>query len=102
MEPGMAASDALGLPLSGASPAAAGLYQQALDAYHCYAGEPFPLLRAAIADSPDFVMARVLIGYMTLIGSNTRVRGMGESALAAARDLPAGDRERGHVAAAQA
>ncbi|MFL5295491.1 MAG: tetratricopeptide repeat protein [Phenylobacterium sp.] len=98
----MAAKDGLGLALSGASPHAAGLYQEALDAYHRYAGEPFPKLRAAVADSPDFVMAHVLIAYMTLVGTNTRLRSFAESSIAAAADRPATDRELGHVAAVQA
>src|SRR5438309_2427538 len=99
----MAAKDGLGLALSGASPHAAGLYQEALDAYHRYAGEPFPKLRAAVADSPDFVMAHVLIAYMTLVGTNTRLRSFAESSIAAAAAGGAGtERERGHVAAVQA
>jgi len=95
----MTAKDRYGLELTGASPAAAELYQQALDAYHCYAGEPFPLLQAAIADSPGFVMAHVLKGYMTLVGSNPKVAAIGHAAHTAARDLPASEREAGHVTA---
>jgi len=95
----MTATDRQGLELSGASAAAAELYRQALDAYHCYAGEPFPLLQAAVADSPGFVMAHVLMGYMTLVGGNTAIAAIGARAFAAARDLPATDREAGHVAA---
>jgi len=95
----MTATDRQGLELSGASAAAAELYRQALEAYHCYVGEPFPLLQAAIADSPGFVMAHVLMGYMTLVGGNTAIAAIGARAFAAARDLPATDREAGHVAA---
>jgi hypothetical protein len=98
----MAAKDGLGLALSGASAHAAGLYQQALDAYHCYAGEPFPLIRAALADSPDFVMAHVLTANMTLVGTSARLRGLAAGAITAAAAPPATERERGHVAAVQA
>ena len=98
----MAAKDSLGLALSGASETAADLYRRALDGYHCYAGEPFPLLRAALADSPGFVMAHVLIADMTLVGSNARLRELAAKSIAAAAALPANDRERGHVAALQA
>jgi len=98
----MTAKDALGLPLSGASTAAAELYQQALDAYACYSGEPFPKLRAAIADSPDFTLAHALMGYLSLVGGNARLRELAERAIAAAAALPADERERGHVAALQA
>ena len=98
----MSAHDQLGLELTGASPAAAEAYRQAADAYHCYSGEPFPHLMAATADSPPFVMAHVLKAYMTLTGANTRVRKIGLAAVEAARDLPATEREAGHVAAVQA
>src|SRR5207237_6046202 len=98
----MAAKDGLGLALSGASPKAAALYQQALDGYHCYAGEPFPLLRAALADSPGFVMAHALTAYLTLIGTSARLRQLAAGAVAQASALPADSREQGHVAAIQA
>jgi hypothetical protein len=97
-----AAKDALGLPLSGASSAAAELYQQALDAYVRYSGEPFPKLRAAVADSPDFTMAHALMAYLSLVGTNARLRQLAGSAIAKAAALPASDREKGHVAALQA
>jgi hypothetical protein len=95
----MAVKDQYGHDLSGASAAAAELYQKALDAYHCYAGEPFPLLQQAVADSPGFVMAHVLMAYMTLVGSNTETTQMGVAAFNAAKDRPANAREAGHLAA---
>jgi tetratricopeptide (TPR) repeat protein len=94
--------DSLGLPLSGASDRAAGLFRTALDGYHRFGGEPFPLLREAIADSPAFVMPRVLLAYMTLIGSNPRVRALGLQAVAELEGLDADGRETGHVAAVRA
>jgi hypothetical protein len=98
----LAAIDTLGLPLTGASETAAELYRRAVDGYHRYGGEPIPLLREAIADSPGFVMPHVLMAYMTLIGSNPRVRGMGLRSVEALAALPANDREAGHVAAVRA
>jgi tetratricopeptide (TPR) repeat protein len=98
----MAAKDGLGLALTGASPKAAALYQQALDGYHCYTGEPFPLLRAALADSPGFVMAHMLTAYLTLVGTSARLRQLAGSAVEKAGALPADSREQGHVAAVQA
>jgi len=95
----MTMKDHHGLELSGASPAAAESYQKALDAYQCYAGEPFEHLDAAIADSPRFTMAYALKGYMTLIGANTDTAAIGAEAFAIARGLPANTRETGHLAA---
>ncbi len=91
--------DHQGLELSGATPAAADAYRQAVHAYHCYAGEPFAPLEGAIADSPGFVMAHVLKAYMTLLGGSAETALMGAEAFAAARDLPATRREQGHLAA---
>ncbi len=87
------------LPLSGASGFAADNYARALNAYHCYAGDPGTLLQAACADSPGFVMGYVLTAYLTLIGSNAEMQAMGVQAYKAASALPANERERRHVAA---
>lgn len=95
----MAVKDQYGHPLSGASATAADLYQTALEAYHCYAGDSLTPLDAAIADSPRFVMAHALKAYMTLVGSNTQVASLGARAFAAAKDLEANTREQGHLAA---
>ncbi|MBA4792313.1 MAG: tetratricopeptide repeat protein [Phenylobacterium sp.] len=91
--------DHQGLELSGASRFSADAYRQAVHAYHCYAGEPFAPLEAALADSPDFVMAHVLKAYMTLLGGSAATAVIGSEAFAAAKDLPATRREQGHLAA---
>ena len=95
----MTVKDPYGHALSGASARAADLYQAALDAYHRYAGEPLPLLRQALADSPDFIMAHVLLAHLTLVGSDAAVARIGVEAFETAKSLPANDREAGHVAA---
>ncbi|MDO8378598.1 tetratricopeptide repeat protein [Phenylobacterium sp.] len=96
----MPETDAAGLPLTGASPRAAADYRQAVSLYHSLHGAPLPLLEAAIADSPAFVMAHVLKADMLLVGTSPEVTAMGLAAVDAARDLPATDRETGHAAAA--
>ncbi|MFN3523734.1 MAG: tetratricopeptide repeat protein [Phenylobacterium sp.] len=95
----MTNKDDLGLTLSGASAFAADNYRQAVRAYHLYAGDPLPLLQAACADSPGFVMGRVLTAYLTLVGSNAQAQAIGVEAFEAVRETPGTDRERGHVAA---
>ena len=96
----MRVKDAYGMDLSGASQGAAEKYQQALGAYHCFAGDPFGLLDAALADSPGFVMAHVMKVYMTQVGSNPAVHAMGAAAFEAVKGLPANAREAAHIAAA--
>jgi len=98
----MTVRDRHGLELTGASEVAGGLYCDAVKAYHCYAGEPFPMLRAALADSPGFVMAHVLVAYMTLVGTDPRIRSMGLAAVSSAANLTGTSREAGHVAAVTA
>lgn len=98
----MTVRDRHGLELTGSSEVAGSLYRDAVKAYHCYAGEPFPMLRTALADSPGFVMAHVLIAYMTLVGSDPRVRSLGTTAVAATAGLTVTPREAGHVSAINA
>ena len=98
----MTAKDIHGHALSGASPAAAEHYQQALEAYHRYGGRPMKHLGRALDDSPGFVMAHLLKAYMTGVGTDPPTQAIGHAALDAARDLPADSRERAHRAAAEA
>lgn len=95
----MSHRDRSGAVLTGASAFAAQKYQAALDAYHCYAGDPGALLEDAIADSPQFVMAHVLTAYLTLIGSNAPTMQVGLAAYKTAAALRANERERGHLQA---
>lgn len=85
--------------LTGASAMAAERYEDALEAYYCYAGDPLTLLDEALADSPRFVMGHVLKAYLTLVGANAETTQIGIAALADAQDLPASNREHGHLAA---
>jgi len=85
--------------LTAASATAAERYETALEAFYCYAGDPLALLDEAIADSPEFVMGHALKAYLTMIGTNADTAHIGSEALDAAQDLPASDREHGHLAA---
>ena len=95
----MTVKDHLGLEMTGASAAAAELYQKALHAYHCYAGDAMTPLDAALADSPGFVMGHALKAYMTLMGADAPTAALGVAAFEAAKSLPANPRESGHLAA---
>lgn len=95
----MTIKDHQGFVLTGASPAAAESYQKALEAYHCYAGDAIGAVEAAIADSPQFVMAQLLKSYLCLLGTNSEAVAIGAEAYGVAKDLPANGREQGHIAA---
>lgn len=68
----MSIKDRHGVDLTGASRNAVDLWDEAVAAYNRYAGDPVAMLDAAIADSPGFLMAHVLKGYMHALGSNPR------------------------------
>lgn len=95
----MSQKDQAGLQLTGASPKAAELYGEALTLYHSMRGDPLSLLGQALADSPGFVMAHVLMANMLLIGANAEAQGMGLMAFQAAAALPCNSREGAHVQA---
>ncbi|MBI5941188.1 MAG: tetratricopeptide repeat protein [Caulobacterales bacterium] len=84
---------------TGASEAALDLYEATLRGHQCFAGDPIRNLRKAVADSPDFVMARVFTGYLYASGTDAAALPSALAAHAAVVDLPANDREAGHVAA---
>jgi len=95
----MTVKDCHGLEMTGASARAAELYQTARERFHRYQGDSFTPLTAALADSPQFVMAHALKAWMTLVAANTEVAAMGIEAYQAARDLAMNTREAGHIAA---
>lgn len=96
----MIAKDQHGLPLTGASPRAAQLYDAAVETYHCFAGEPFRHLGMALQDSPGFLMGHLIKVYMTAIGTDAPTRALGVQALAAAEGIAGDAREEGHRRAA--
>jgi len=84
---------------TGASDTALDLYEATLKGHQCFTGDPIRNLRKAVADSPDFVMARVFTGYLYAAGTDAAALPSALAAHAAVEGLPANDREAGHVAA---
>lgn len=84
---------------TGASAAALEHYETVLAGHQCFIGEPVRGLRAALADSPDFVMARVFLGYLHAAGTDAATMPIALEHHAKALALPANDREAGHVTA---
>jgi len=95
----MAFDIATGQRPTGASAAALDLYETVLAGHQCFIGEPVRGLRAALADSPDFVMAHVFLGYLHAAGTDAAPLPVALDCHAKALALPANDREAGHVAA---
>jgi len=84
---------------TGASAAALDLYETVLAGHQCFIGDPVRGLRAALADSPEFVMAQVFLGYLHAAGTDAFTLPTALACHAKALALPANDREAGHVAA---
>lgn len=93
--------DARGEPVSGASQVAIALYEQALDQFQCYSGDPLATLERAVADSPDFVMAQCFRAYLYLLSTEAAAEVAAASVLEAVAQAPTTARERRHLVALQ-
>jgi tetratricopeptide (TPR) repeat protein len=91
--------DDLGLALSGATAAGLAPYQQALDAFRCFSGDPAALADQAIAASPQMPMAHLLKAWLHLLGTEPAGLAVARAACDTAAALPANERERMHLAA---
>ena len=69
--------DAQGNPVSGATAEAAQLFDQAIEAFNLYRGDPMALLDEAIAAAPAFAMAHILKAH--LLALSTEPGGNGRS-----------------------
>ncbi|HYE39268.1 MAG TPA: tetratricopeptide repeat protein [Ramlibacter sp.] len=93
--------DTLGLALTGASADGLAAYQSALDQFRCFSGDPAAAAEAAIAASPGMPMAHVLKAWLYLLGTEPAGLAVARAACDAAAALPADERERLHLRAAQ-
>jgi tetratricopeptide (TPR) repeat protein len=93
--------DARGEPVSGASQAAIALYEQALDQFQCYSGDPLATLEQAVADSPDFVMGQCFRAYLYLLSTEAAAAAAASMVLDGVAGVPTTARERRHLVALQ-
>lgn len=93
--------DTLGLALSGATTAGLAPYQEALDQFKCFTGDPAALAEQAIAASPGMTMAYLLKAWLYLLGTEPGGLAVARAACDAAQALPANERERMHLRAAR-
>lgn len=95
----MNAAPPRGARLSGATPAALPMYEQALAAFVSWRGDADAPLAQALAVAPGFVMAHVLKAWMLAGGRDLRQVQAARALLQTATALPALDPERLHLAA---
>lgn len=91
-------SDAQENPLSGASPEAVEHFNAAVRAFNIYRGDPFAELNPAIKLAPEFTMAHLLKAYLFLLATEPEAARMARCAVDWARELPANEREKSHIA----
>ena len=95
----MSIRDSHGLTLSGADATSLEHYGRALHQFQCYIEDPVASVDAALARSPDFVMAHVLKAYLNLLGTEPQAIAVARASLAAAARCDGPAHERGPLEA---
>lgn len=95
----MIQQDLRGSRLSGANHKSLTTYETGLRQFSIYTGDPLASADAALAESPEFVMAHVLRAYLHLMGTEPAGLPIAEASLNAADHLPASRQEKGHLTA---
>ncbi|HEV7371313.1 tetratricopeptide repeat protein [Arenibaculum sp.] len=92
-------SDRQGNALPGATTDAAELFEQAVDAFNIYRGDPIGLLDRAMEAAPDFAMARILKAHLFGLATEPAATAEAKAIVAGAKSLRLTPREASHVAA---
>lgn len=92
-------TDVRGHSLTGASEASLKHFEQASRQLTLFSGDPVSTVDAAIAESPDFVMAHALRAWLHILACEAGALPNARASLEAAQTLPANRRERMHLAA---
>ncbi len=94
--------DTHGQVCSGATAEALAGYEEALAQFHCYRGNPVEAVETVIAAQPDFAMAHALRAHLYLSGTEAAGLAPARDSIALARRHARTEREKLHVAAAEA
>lgn len=92
-------SDRQGNSLSGATPAAIESYDQAVEAFNIYRGDPVALVDRAIEQAPGFAMAHIFKAHLYGLATEPEATAEAQSIVAHAKGLTMNDREQSHIAA---
>jgi tetratricopeptide (TPR) repeat protein len=91
--------DAQGHCLSGATPAAATAYDQAVRAFHLVCGDAIGSFDAARETSPEFVMAHLGKAWLLTMANDPGLLKQAQALVETARNLTLNEREQAHLAA---
>jgi tetratricopeptide (TPR) repeat protein len=92
-------TDQQGNSMTGATAVAAALFDEAIDAYNIYRGDPVALLDAAAQAAPAMAMPYIAKAHLFASSSEPDAMAAAGSLVAEAKGLALNDRERSHVAA---
>jgi tetratricopeptide (TPR) repeat protein len=92
-------TDKQGNPLSGATVEAAKFFDEAVEAFNLYRGDPVALLDSAIKAAPDFAMAHILKAHLFALATEPDATREAKAILRKVKTLRLSDREAAHVAA---
>ena len=92
-------TDQQGNALTGATPEAVGLFDQAVAMFNVYRGDPFSCLDDAIKAAPEFVMAYVLKAQLLALATEPAAMGMARAIIEKLKSMHLSEREASHVAA---
>jgi hypothetical protein len=95
----MTMTDIRGHALSGATPPALAHYETAVRQLNLFVGDPVATVDAALAESPDFVMAHALRAYLHLLGTEPAGVPVAYEAFEHASRVAATDQEAAHLTA---
>lgn len=95
----MTITDHRGLAVSGATPVALDLFEQALAELQLYRADPLATVEGAIAEAPAFAMAHALKAWLNLLGTEPGGVPDARAAALSAAAHAGTERERGHAAA---
>jgi tetratricopeptide (TPR) repeat protein len=92
-------TDQQGNAVNGATAAAVDLFDQGIEAFNLYRGDPLALLDQAVEQAPEFAMAHIakawILGLATEPAATTEARSLVDRV----RTLPLDERARGHLTA---
>jgi tetratricopeptide (TPR) repeat protein len=85
-------TDRQGNAVMGATGAAVESFDQAIDAFNLYSGDPLRLLDRAIEQAPGFAMAHIAKGYLLGLATEPRATADAKAIFAAVSGMPLDDR----------
>lgn len=92
-------SDRQGNALSGATADAVTIYDEAVEAFNLYRGDPVAITDNAIATAPEFAMAHIFKAYLYAFATEPDAAAEVITIVGHAKALGLGERERSHIAA---